>query len=115
MSKEYLNYILDILSSFDGISHRHMFGGYGLYYRNTIFAIIAAGELYFKVDESNKQDFINAGSEAFCFESKGKKIAMSYRKLPEEVLDNKEILKEWLEKSYQISVKKAPAKKVRES
>lgn len=39
-SKEYLNYILDQLSSLDGISHRMMMGEYLIYYRGKVAAYI---------------------------------------------------------------------------
>lgn len=39
-SKGYLNYILDQLSSLDGISHRMMMGEYLIYYRGKVAAYI---------------------------------------------------------------------------
>ncbi|MCH5320236.1 MAG: competence protein TfoX [Eubacterium sp.] len=39
-SKEYLNFLLDQLSSLDGISHRMMMGEYLIYYRGKVAAYI---------------------------------------------------------------------------
>ena len=36
-SKEYLDYVLELLRDIDGISYRKMMGEYILYYRDTIF------------------------------------------------------------------------------
>ena len=36
-SKEYLEYVLDLLSDLDGISHRYMMGEYVIYYRGKVF------------------------------------------------------------------------------
>ena len=36
-SKEYLEYVLDLLSDLDGITHRYMMGEYVLYYRGKVF------------------------------------------------------------------------------
>ena len=36
-SKEYLEYVIDLLSDLDGITHRYMMGEYVLYYRGKVF------------------------------------------------------------------------------
>lgn len=36
-SKEYFEYVLDLLSDLDGITHRYMMGEYVLYYRGKVF------------------------------------------------------------------------------
>ena len=36
-SKEYLEYVLDLLSDLDDITHRYMMGEYVLYYRGKVF------------------------------------------------------------------------------
>jgi len=60
MSKEYCEYIIDQLSDWGNVTSKKMFGGYGLYYRGKIFALIIEEILYFKVDASNKTDYENA-------------------------------------------------------
>jgi DNA transformation protein and related proteins len=105
MSSSYYNYIMEIMHSFGGITSRSMFGGYGLYKNGIIFAIIANDELYFKADDSNILTYKQFGSEPFLHESRGRKISMSYWKVPMEILEDEEELKIWVEKSYQISLK----------
>lgn len=108
MSKsEFLNYILELLSDQDAISARAMFGGYGIYKYGQIFALIIHDELYFKVDDSNRDYFINAGSEPFSYERNGKKYYMSYYNAPSEIYDDPDLLNSLVEGSYQISLKAA--------
>lgn len=47
-SKEYLSYILDQLSSLDGITHRMMMGEYIIYYHGKIAAYICDGRFLVK-------------------------------------------------------------------
>lgn len=47
-SKEYLDYLLDRLSSLDGITHRMMMGEYIIYYREKIAAYICDCRLLVK-------------------------------------------------------------------
>ncbi|NER84905.1 MAG: TfoX/Sxy family protein [Leptolyngbya sp. SIO1D8] len=82
------------------VTARGMFGGYGLYCEGVMFALIAYNTLYFKVDDGNRQDYIDAGMGPFVYEGKGKPIQMSYYQLPETVLNEVPLLAEWVEKSH---------------
>ncbi len=50
--KEYLNFILDQLSSLDGISHRQMMGEYMLYYNGKLAAYLCDDRLLVKPTKS---------------------------------------------------------------
>ncbi len=106
MSRDYLEYILDLLSHCDSITSRAMFGGYGMYKNGVIFGIIANDELYFKVDQSNIELYKKYQSEAFTFKAKGRVSKMSYWKVPLLVMEDEAQLKNWLDQSYNISLKK---------
>ena len=101
---EYCNYILDLLSPIGNVTARAMFGGYGIYSNGIIFAIIADDTLYFKVDDTNRSDYENKGSEPFVYEAKNKKnIVMSYWQVPIDLFDDSELLCDWANTSCQIS------------
>ena len=94
----------DVLREIPGITSRAMFGGWSLYKDGIIFALIADGELYFKVDDKNRADFEERGSHPFVYQHKGKSIAMSYWLLPEEILENREELSDWINRSAQAKL-----------
>lgn len=96
----------DILRDVPGITSKAMFGGWCIYQNGIIFGLIADGELYFKVDESNIEDYRKRGSHPFVYKGKSKQVTMSYWTLPEEIFENREELLEWIEKSTQASLKK---------
>ena len=105
MTTNYVEYVLDLLSPLGSITSRAMFGGYGIYKDSIIVAIIAYDELYFKVDSTNQLQYENLGSTPFTFLTKDKKIAMSYWKVPLEIMEDESQLSVWLEQSYDISLK----------
>ncbi|MBP7075196.1 MAG: TfoX/Sxy family protein [Rhabdochlamydiaceae bacterium] len=91
-----------------GIKSRAMFGGHGLYKQGVIFGIIAQGSIYFKVDATNMKEYEAAKSEPFTYiGASGKPVSMSYWKVPDSILKNKEALSEWIEKSLMINLKKS--------
>ncbi len=107
-STEFQDYVVhDILGGIQGITSRAMFGGYGIYKNGKIFAIIVDGELYFKVDENTVPDFKKLGSSQFTYEKKdGKKYAMNYWLLPEEIMEDKEKLESWVFAAVSITPNK---------
>lgn len=104
----------DLLSEVPGMSYRGMFGGYGIYKDGLIVGVIVSDELYLKVDDTNRQDYENAGSHPFVYSSKnGKETSMGYWTVPPEVLEDRKELERWTLKSYEVSkrAKAAKAKK----
>lgn len=96
----------DLFKDISGITSRSMFGGYGYYKDGLIFAIIADGELYFKVDDGNRADYEQAGSHPFVYEmGNHKSTTMSYWLLPEDVMEDKDKLRQWIDKAVEASIR----------
>ncbi len=95
----------DVLKDIPGITSKSMFGGWSLYLDGVIFGMIIDGELYFKVSEESKKDFDNRGSRPFTYQGKHKAVTMSYWTLPEEILENKQELTRWIERSTKVKSK----------
>ena len=71
-----------------------MFGGVGLYSGDCFFGILAADELFFKVDHSNRAAYEAARSEPFRPVA-GRPVTMSYWRVPIEVLEDTGELATW--------------------
>ncbi len=91
--------IVEQLNQVAPVSARPMFGGYGLYADGVMFALIADKSLYFKVDDENRADYLEANMEPFIYERHGKPIQMSYYQLPATVLEDPATLLSWIEKA----------------
>ena len=57
--------VLDQLAPLGNIISRPMFGVWGIYWHETIFAILFRDKLYFKVDERSKDEFGSRGMGPF--------------------------------------------------
>lgn len=105
--KEYNEYIVgDVLGHIPQVNSRAMFGGYGLYFDGTIFGLITGpDELRFKVDDTNRKQYEDLGSTPFVYDGhKGKKVTvMQYYLVPEPVIEDREMVEEWLLQSVSIS------------
>jgi len=60
VSESYKEYVVDQLVELGYVTVKKMFGGAGIYYDGLIFGLLADDVLYFKVDNSNKFDYIRA-------------------------------------------------------
>jgi DNA transformation protein and related proteins len=105
VSDEFLEYVLDQLARFGDVSARRMFGGAGLYLDGAMFGLVAADAAYLKADDSNRQDFLDAGSGPFK-PYPDKPTTMSYFEIPADVLENPEELANWARRSLAIQKKK---------
>ncbi len=102
----FLQYILEeVLTDVPGITSRGMFGGFGLYKDGIIFGMIIEDQLYFKVNDSTRKEYIDRGSTPFMYEGKNKKqVSLNYYILPSEILENREEIGEWVEKAVAVSM-----------
>jgi DNA transformation protein len=101
---DYADYIVDKLSDLGDVWSRAMFGGYGIFHEGLMFALISDGVLYFKVDDSNREMYEEAGSSKFGH-------GISYWEVPTEVFEDTARLYEWADIS--IGIAQAKAKKKR--
>jgi DNA transformation protein len=89
-----------------------MFGGAGVYRDGVIFGLVSDRDIYLKCDETTADTFKEAGCRPFTYEKDGKQVEMSYWSLPEEALDDRELLKRWADLAYQAGVRsKKPDRK----
>jgi DNA transformation protein len=102
VSDEFLEYVVDQLSAWGEVRAKRMFGGAGLYHQGKMFGLIADDEAYLKVGEANRGDFDEAGSKLFQ-PYQHKKTTMPYGKIPSEVLEDRDELARWAEKSFSVA------------
>ena len=104
--EDFANHVMeDLFSDINGITMKRLFGGYSFYKDGVIFGFIGFGELYFKVDDSNRKEFEKRGSTQFIYTHKNtkKKTPMPYWNVPAEIMEDKKELKEWVTTSVAVS------------
>ena len=87
------------------VTKRAMFGGYGLYIEGLMFGLVADEQPYFKCDRHNLEHYQSAGSTPFTYDRKGKPVQMSYYSVPASILNNPQVLADWVESARQAAVR----------
>lgn len=103
VSGDYVAFVLDQLATLGGVTSRRMFGGVGLYRDALFFGLIDDDVLYFKVDDSNRADYMNAGMRRFCPFPDQPQYEMGYYEVPADALDDPEMLAAWARKSLAVA------------
>lgn len=100
---EFAAFVRDLLAPFaegaETVRIRGMFGGFGIFLDDTMFALIADDELYLKVDDETVAAFEAAGSVAFTYSRADKTFQMSYYSAPDGALEDSEALYPWAERA----------------
>lgn len=115
VSREFEEYVVDQLACVGRITARRMFGGVGLYLRGTFFALIAPASrtLYFRVDDSNRDDYRAAKMRPFTPQMKGRVATMPYYEVPADVLEDLDQLQEWATKAFRAARRSGSKAKAR--
>lgn len=102
VSQSFLDFVVDQLGRITVITTKRMFGGVGVYGDGLFFALMAGDTLYFKVDDSNRKDFEEAGMEPFKPYDNDSHV-MQYYEVPGEVLEDVDVLRPWVERATEVA------------
>jgi DNA transformation protein len=102
---EFAQFVVECLQPLGPVSARRMFGGYGIYLHGTMFALIAADQLFLKVDDGNRQAYEDAGLAHFTATDQGRSFRMPYREAPSEGFDDPSVLCAWARDAYAAALR----------
>ena len=115
---EFCTYILELLeqSGLDpaggaAIRQRAMFGGYGIFYDDLMFGLIARDTLFIKADEESRGAFEAEGMGPFTYTSKRRDGSLSYYEAPPDAVDSPDALLPWAERGVAAARRGAKRKK----
>lgn len=101
VNEDYLSFVLDQLDGIGEIEMKRMFGGVGFFHEGLMFGKIGGDTFRLKVDDHNKKDYEDKGMKPFYSEKKKK--GMPYWEVPVDVLEDKDELAIWANKSIEAA------------
>jgi DNA transformation protein len=103
--ESFKDFVLDQLSTLDGLRCRAMFGGFGFYAGEAFFAIVFEGRLYFKTDAATRPRYVERGMAPF--RPNRKQSLGGYYEVPLDVVENPAELTAWARAALR-GVRRAP-------
>jgi DNA transformation protein and related proteins len=102
--------IEEMFSGLGAVSIRRMFGGKGVYHRGLIVAVQLHGEILLKADEVSAPAFEAAGATRWTYEGRqGKRTLMPYWSIPDEAMDDPDLLAGWTRLAYEAALRSSKA------
>ncbi|SIQ43731.1 TfoX/Sxy family protein [Bosea sp. TND4EK4] len=101
----------DVFAPLGPVQIRRMFGGRGIYADGLMFALEIGGVIYLKTCEANRSAFRESGSEPFRYVSRGAERETSYWRLPDNALDDPDILAGWVTLARQAATTTATVRR----
>ena len=110
VSESFREYVVEQLSRvIPAVRARAMFGGVGVYEGDLFFALIADDTLYLKVDDTNRPDFEARGMGPFRPYGETGEV-MQYYAVAEDLLENVDDLRVWVDKAIAVARRKKAAR-----
>ena len=112
VSPSYKAFVLEQLSAAGTVTARAMFGGVGLYCQGLFFALIDDDTLYLKVDDTTRPEFERLGARPFRPFDDDSHV-MQYYELPADVLEDRAVVRPWVDRALGAARRKAAGKRRR--
>ena len=94
------DFVLDQLNELPDLTHRAMFGGYGLYCGRVFFGIVHKGRLYFKTNAATAPRYRER--EMKRFRPNAKQTLNTYYEVPVDVLEDAGELTIWAQQASDL-------------
>lgn len=100
-----VQHFIDLMDRFAAVRARPMFGGHGLYRDGVMFALLANGALYLKVDDESRAIFTKWNLRPFSFSAKGRTVQLSYHEAPPQALEDPAEMAQWCALAWQAALR----------
>ena len=107
---EFVSFVIEQMSFIHGLRSRGMFGGYGIFQDDCMFALIIEDQLYFKADVTTRAEFEAKGLNPFTYAARGKLVEVQYFEAPPEVFDEIDEMQSWTDKALSVALKAKKSK-----
>ncbi len=97
MAAGFVAFVEELLQPFGRVTSRRMFGGQGVYLDGLFVAIVWKDTLYLKAADDGKATCEAAGLRRFRPSSKTPSYSLGFYAPPEEALEDRDVLRPWIE------------------
>jgi len=105
-TKAYVEQVLELLEPVGRITSGKFFGGMSLKRESIQFAMLMDNSLFFVVDASTRDKYIEMGAECFWYNKKNGKVNVKkYHEVPGELFDEPDTLLAWAKESIATAKK----------
>ncbi len=109
-SREFVDWLLELLAPLGTVAARRMFGGYGLFRDGLMFAIVIDDVVWFKTDLQNRERFASLGEAPFTYLRNGKPAQLQFYRAPDAAFDAPHELEPWARSAFEAALRASRSK-----
>ena len=113
VSRQFVDWVLELLAPLGAVAARRMFGGYGLFLDGLMFAIVVEDVVWFKTDLQNRERFVALGELPFTYLRAGKPAQLHFYRAPNEAFEAPYTLLPWARSAFESALRASRAKAAR--
>ncbi|MDE1238997.1 TfoX/Sxy family DNA transformation protein [Vibrio aestuarianus] len=88
MDKPVLKDSMRLFEQFGQVKSRSMFGGFGIFVDDTMFALVVNDKLHIRADDVSTERFVQQGYEPYVYKKRGFPVVTKYFALPDNCWNN---------------------------
>ncbi|NGZ66471.1 TfoX/Sxy family DNA transformation protein [Vibrio aestuarianus subsp. cardii] len=88
MDKPVLKDSMRLFEQFGHVKSRSMFGGFGIFVDDTMFALVVNDKLHIRADDMSTKRFVQQGYEPYVYKKRGFPVVTKYFALPDNCWNN---------------------------
>lgn len=105
-------YVTEQLAFLGRISNRSIFGGIGIFIDDRLLGIVMNDVVYLHTGAANIEDYVSRGMEQFKPYPNAFDLTTDHHRVPAEVLQDPELLKQWGQRALTAAIEAARAKQL---
>ncbi|HEU4485484.1 MAG TPA: TfoX/Sxy family protein [Povalibacter sp.] len=105
-------YVTEQLGFLGPISNRSIFGSVGIFVDERLLGIVSNDTLYLHTGPSNRDDYLSRGCAQFKPYPNAFDLTTDHHQVPQEIVQDPELLKQWGERALKAAVEAARVKQM---
>jgi DNA transformation protein len=112
MKSSLASYVSENLAFLGQITNRSIFGAIGIFIEERLLGIVIDEMLYLHTGPTNQDDYLSRGMAQFKPYPNAFDLTTDHHRVPEEILNDPALLKEWGERALKAAIDAARAKQL---
>jgi DNA transformation protein len=112
MKSSLASYVTENLAFLGQISNRAIFGAIGIFIEERLLGIVIDETLYLHTGPTNQDDYLSRGMAQFKPYPNAFDLTTDHHRVPDDVLNDPALLKEWGERALKAAIDAARAKQL---
>lgn len=103
MDKPILKNSMKLFSQIGIVKSRSMFGGFGIFIENTMFALAVKDKIHIRANKITANKFKKLGFQPYVYQKRGFPVVTNYFALPQECWQNPEVILQYAREALDIA------------